>query len=129
MKGKLKEGWEEVELGNEEYFQILSSGINEFKGEKEYLSTESIKTDKIEKVECSISFTERPSRANMQPVINSIWLAKMQSTLKVYLFDEKNKDEADKYILPTGFAGIKVNEKRVSPKYLRYFLFTKQLLH
>ena len=43
MKTKqLPEGWKEVELGDKEYFTILSSGINKFEGEKGYLSTLSI---------------------------------------------------------------------------------------
>jgi len=121
----LPDGWQEVELGNKEYFDIISSGINEFEGEKDYLSTESIQETKIEKVECKITYENRPSRANMQPVINSIWFAKMKATLKVYCFDDNNKNETKKYILSTGFCGIKVNEKLVCPQYLRFFLISK----
>ena len=114
--------WKEVELGDCEYFTILSSGINEFKGEKEYLSTESVKGTRIEKTECVISYEDRPSRANMQPILNSVWFAKMQATLKVYSFDKENEEEISKYILSTGFAGIKINEKLVSSKYLRLII-------
>ena len=122
MKNKLPEGWKEVELRNQEYFTILSSGIEKFKGGKEYLSTESVQGTSIEKVECAITYEDRPSRANMQPALNSVWFAKMQATLKVYFFDEDNKGEINNYILSTGFAGIKVNEELVSPKYLRLII-------
>ncbi|MBU0460398.1 MAG: restriction endonuclease subunit S [Nanoarchaeota archaeon] len=122
---KLAEGWKEVELGNDDYFTLLSSGINKFQGKKDYLSTESIQGTRIIKIEDIISYGERPSRANMQPVLNSIWFAKMQSTLKVYSFNEINKNEIEKYILSTGFAGIKVNEKLVDTEYLR-LLFTSE---
>ena len=122
---RLPEGWKEVKLGNQEYFTILSSGIDKFEGEKEYLSTESIQGTKIEKIECVITHEDRPSRANMQPVLNSVWFAKMQATLKIYSFDEENKKEINKYIMSTGFAGIKVNERLVSPKYLRLMLMSK----
>ena len=44
---KLPNGWIETSLGDKEYFEILPSGINKFSGEKEYLSTESIKKTKI----------------------------------------------------------------------------------
>jgi len=120
---KLMDELKEVEFGNEGYFEILPSGIERFIGEKSYLSTESIKKTKIEKIECKISFNNRPSRANMQPILNSIWFAKMKSTLKVYVFNELNKEEIEKYVLSTGFTGIKVM-KTVSPKYVRYFLLT-----
>ena len=124
MKNKLPNSWIETNLGDKEYFEILPSGINKFSGEKEYLSTESIKKTKIEKVECKISYKNRPSRANMQPGLNSVWFAKMKSTLKVYSFDEKNKEEVERYILSTGFAGIKINEQLVDIRYLRAYLLT-----
>ncbi|MEM4331033.1 MAG: restriction endonuclease subunit S [Candidatus Pacearchaeota archaeon] len=126
QKTKLPEGWREVELGDSEFFEILSSGIEKFEGEKDYLSTESIQATKIEKIEAKITFKNRPSRANMQPVLNSVWFAKMQATLKVYVFDENNKDEIKKYILSTGFAGIRCKENKVYPKYLKYFFITNK---
>jgi type I restriction enzyme S subunit len=122
-KGEIE--WREVELGNEKYFNILSSGINKFQNEKDYLSTESVQGTQIEKVECKIKYEERPSRANMQPVFNSVWFAKMKSTIKVYSFSKKNKEEINKYILSTGFAGIKFNED-VSSDYVKFFLLTER---
>lgn len=117
--------WREVELGNESYFKIVSSGINTFDGEKDYLSTESIKRTKIEKVESKITYENRPSRANMQPIFNSVWFAKMQSTLKVYAFTKDNKKEIGQYILSTGFAGIQILNKEISPDYIRVYLATE----
>jgi len=124
MKSNLPENWSEVKFGNPQYFTILSSGINKFKGGKKYLSTESIQGTKINKIEGVITFNDKPSRANMQPVLNSVWFAKMQGTVKVYSFDEKNSEEINEYILSTGFSGIKVNHKLISPKYLRLILLS-----
>ena len=121
--GKIPEDWEVVKLDNKEYFEILPSGIKKFGGQKDYLSTESIQEDKIIKVETKIEFDNRPSRANMQPILNSVWFAKMKETLKVYAFIEKNIEEIKKYILSTGFCGIKCEEK-VFPKYLRQFFLS-----
>jgi len=125
-KTKLPEGWQEVELGNKEYFEIQPSGINKFEGEKDYLSTESIQGTNIEKIECKITYKDRPSRANMQPVLNSVWFAKMQATLKVYSFTQANKGEINGFILSTGFAGIRVDDSKVDPFYLRHFLKSKE---
>ena len=116
--------WQEVKLGDEEYFKIIGSGINKFQGERDYLSTESIKGTKIKKIECKITYDDRPSRANMQPFLNTVWFAKMKSTIKVYYFSNKNKEEIDKYILSTGFAGIKF-DSNISPDYIRFFFLTK----
>ena len=35
--------WPTKKLGDKEYFEILGSGIEKFEGEKEYLSTSSMK--------------------------------------------------------------------------------------
>jgi len=116
--------WKEIALGDKDYFEIAGSGINKFTGEKEYLSTESIKGTKIKKVEEIIKYDCRPSRANMQPVLNSVWFAKMQSTLKIYAFTKDNEKEINQYILSTGFAGIKILNKNISPEYVRIYLTT-----
>ena len=125
-KTKLPHGWQEIEFGNKEYFEIQPSGIDKFEGEKDYLSTESIQGTDIEKIECKITHKDRPSRANMQPVLNSVWFAKMQATLKVYSFTQANKGEINGFILSTGFAGIRVEDSKVDPFYLRHFLKSKE---
>ncbi len=117
----LQEGWIKKNLGTEG-LSIIGSGINKFDEKKDYLSTKSINGDKIKQVEREISYNKRPSRANMQPIINSVWFAKMKNTLKVYFFDEKNKDELDRYILSTGFAGILSRD--CVPIYLKYFFLS-----
>ena len=110
--------WPTKKLGDKEYFEILESGVEKFEGEKEYLSTSSIEKNKIIASEGKITYQKRPSRANMQPRVNSVWFARMINTIKVYSFTEKNKDEVNKYILSTGFAGILCNTEKVNPLYL-----------
>jgi len=122
--------WPTKKLGNKKYFEILGSGINKFEGEKEYLSTSSIGNNEIIMPECKITYNQKPSRANMQPRLNSVWFAKMKNTIKVYSFTQENKNEINQYILSTGFVGILCNTEKVSPKYLeKIFLsnwFNKQ---
>lgn len=108
-------------LGDKDYFEILSSGVEKFDNNKEYLSTESIQNTKIKKIECKITYNNKPSRANMQPILNSVWFARMQNTLKVYCFNEGNLEEIKRFILSTGFCGIKVNNKKVDPRYIKHF--------
>jgi len=116
--GLLPKEWRVVTLGNMDLFKILGSGINKFEGKKDYLSTTSIHINKIKEIECSINFKNRPSRANMQPIMNSVWFAKMKNTNKVYSFTAENKDEIEKYILSTGFCGI-LCKTEVDPIFLR----------
>ncbi len=49
----------------------------------------------------------------------------MINTIKVYSFTEDNKDEIDKYILSTGFAGILCNPEKVNPRYLEKIFLSK----
>jgi len=121
----MKSPWPTIKLGDKEYFKILGSGIERFEGEKEYLSTSSIEGNKIIAPECKITYQKRPSRANMQPRLNSVWFARMINTIKVYSFTENNKDEIDKYILSTGFAGILCNPEKVDPRYLEKIFLSK----
>lgn len=118
---QLPNGWKEEKFESND-FKILGSGIENFEGEKDYLSTESIQGTKIKKIEAKISYKKRHSRANMQPILNSVWFAKMKNTLKVYSFDESNKDEIERFILSTGFAGI--TSKSCITKYLKYFFLS-----
>jgi type I restriction enzyme S subunit len=117
--------WPTKKLGDKEYFEILGSGIEKFEEEKEYLSTSSIEGNKIIAPEDKITYWNRPSRANMQPRLNSVWFARMINTIKVYSFTEANKDEIDKYILSTGFAGILCNPEKVNPRYLEKIFLSK----
>lgn len=121
----MNKSWPTTRLGDEEYFEVLGSGIERFGGEKEYLSTSSIEGNKIISPEGKITYKERPSRANMQPRLNSVWFARMMNTMKVYSFTAVNREEVGKYILSTGFAGILCNSERVDPRYLEKFFLSK----
>lgn len=113
--------WIDTTLGDYRYFKIKGSGINYFDGEKDYLSTSSVEETKITYVEQEITFTKRPSRANMQPVENSIWFAKMKNTLKVLKSDAYLINRA---ILSTGFCGIECLS--VNDEYLKQFVLSKK---
>ena len=99
----IPEGWEIVNFGYQNLFKILGSGIKFFEGEKEYYSTSSIEGVNLIFSEGQVTFRNRPSRANMQPIINSIWFAKMKNTLKI--FYPQNYD-FENVIISTGFCGI-----------------------
>jgi len=121
--GPLPREWEVARLGDKNYFQLLKSGIEHFSGSKDYLSTSSIEGLNIIDIEQKITFNFRPSRANMQPILNSVWFARMINTKKIYAFSKENADEINRYILSTGFCGVKINGK-IDPSFLKYYFFT-----
>jgi len=118
--------WQTRKLGDKKYFTILGSGIEKFEGEKEYISTSCIEMNKIIKKECKITYQKRPSRANMQPRLNSVWFARMKNTVKVYSFTNENEYEINKYILSTGFAGILCNSEVIFHKYVEKIFLSEE---
>lgn len=90
--------------------KIIKSGIYMFDNSKEYIDTSSIEgINDFQKGEI-ITYTKRPSRANMQPLNNSVWFAKMKGSYKVILVNS-DLEIINKMILSTGFMGIVANEE------------------
>ena len=120
----LPEGWRVGKLGDENFAGIIGSGINEFDGEKIYLATADVSNSNIINTNKRITFQERPSRANMQPIEKSIWFAKMQDSRKLLMFDDYSEFEIENFILSTGFAGIKTTE--ISHYFMWCFILSKE---
>jgi len=120
--GEIPKDWEVTNLGDDRFFKILPSGIKKFEGFKEYLSTSSVEGNEIVKIEEFITYNKRPLRANMQPVENSVWLARMINSPK---FLKANKDLIENKILSTGFLGIQTKVKETCD-YLFYYIQTKE---
>lgn len=121
MIGKVPDGWRVGFLNDKETNEIKSSGISKFDGNKNYLSTESIKNHKINNIEEVITYSNRPSRANLQPSKNDVFFARMQGTEKVLKITE---DIEKNYILSTGFMPIKPFDK-LDSNYLTHYLKSK----
>jgi len=111
--GKIPKGWKVGYIGDGVLTRIIPSGIKKFEEEKKYIATANVKEGNILGFDKLITFNQRPSRANMQPIINSVWIAKMIDSIKHLVFTEENKKWVDEYILSTGFLGLKCDENSV----------------
>ena len=107
LKREIPKGWKDGLIGNSSLSFSLGSGIEQFESEKIYLSTSEVNYTRIVKHENYITLKSKPSRANMQPVADSIWFAKMKNTRKNILVSEFSEEIISDYIFSTGFAGIK----------------------
>ncbi|MBQ7277030.1 MAG: hypothetical protein IJS58_07295 [Bacilli bacterium] len=56
-----------------------------------------------------ITFNKRPSRANMQPIKNSVWFAKMKGSNKKLIITDNDSDLINNYILSTGYLGVEAS--------------------
>lgn len=106
---------DKVNLRNFYDLRELSSGIKKYDGYKKYYATGDVDFDKIMNTYECVNYENRQSRANMQPIKDSIWFAKMQNTKKLLWFNNDN-NEFD-FILSTGFMGL-----TISTNYYYYLL-------
>jgi len=106
LNREIPKGWDVQKLTETSICTTLSSGVETFDGEKIYLSTSEVDGDEIVSHAVKIDFTNRPSRANMQPRYNSVWFAKMKDTVKNVLINEDAETLASNYIFSTGFVGL-----------------------
>lgn len=110
LKREIPDGWTVECLAKNCLANILKPGIQVFEGEKIYLPTAAIEGDKIVDKTNVITYKNREGRANMQPVSNSIWFAKMKNTQKTLYFGEYSKENLDVLILSTGMCGVKCSK-------------------
>lgn len=69
--------WEIQQLNNNVLCSIIPSGIEKFEGEKIYYPTKSLQNKSIKDGE-RITYKNRKTRADMHPIKNSVWFAKMK---------------------------------------------------
>jgi type I restriction enzyme S subunit len=105
--GLVPVGWNYAPLGACRYTQILGSGIREFTGSKTYFATADVERGRIVGRGEEIQFSSRPSRANMQPTLNTVWFAKMKESPKYLFINQNRKWIAERCVLSTGFAGLR----------------------
>ena len=105
LKREIPEGWKVDNLMESSLCGDIKAGVDYFET-KNYLPTANINGEEITDGEY-ISFDNRESRANMQPVKNSVWFAKMKNSIKHLTIPENSDWFINKYILSTGFQGLK----------------------
>jgi len=103
--------------------QIKNPKPEKFSGEKRYYSTGNIDEHNVSENFELVKFENRPSRANVQPIENSVGFAKMKSTAKTLLVT-KNYSEC---IFSTGMNFLVPSENIIS-KYLYYYLISPYFL-
>ncbi len=114
--------WKKVRLGDGTLATIIKSGIEPFTGHKTYLATRDVQGLEIVGG-TPIMYNSRPSRANMQPSVYSVWFAKKWGVQKLLMFDEFSNN-VDDYVLSTGFLGLKT--KPETHYYIWLFVITDE---
>ena len=110
LKREIPEGWTVESIADNKLSKILKPGIKQFDGQKIYLPTAAVENDRIIDKSNLITYDNREGRANMEPVDNSVWFAKMKNTKKVLYFGDYSSQRISQTILSTGMLGLKCVE-------------------
>ena len=108
---KLAYNKEKIQIYTNDEISIANSGIDKFTGEKIYLDTSSVIGNSIIDNSYKVSYSNRPSRANMTPQDNTVWIAKLKNSPKHIIVKSYCDDLKNKYIFSTGFLGIKISKE------------------
>ena len=120
LKYRIPEKWKVDNCYDTNMFEIIKPGVQLFEI-KNYLATGNVEGNNITDGVC-VGYDNRESRANMQPLPNSIWFAKMKNSIKHITLSSNSAWFNEKYILSTGFLGIKCKEDTLC--YLHCFIYS-----
>ena len=105
------QNWKSTSIADERILEIIKPKIEKFIGSKDYIATANVSDHSVVGKLEEITYDKRPSRANMQPTIGSIWFSKMTGEHKALIVDEFDRQMIERSILSTGFLGLKPKEK------------------
>jgi type I restriction enzyme S subunit len=109
--------WEKEHLGTSK-IPFIKTGVKSYDGELEYYATGEVDDFQLGKKPTGLfTYKEKPSRANVKVLDNSIYLARMKNTLKIIKF-EKSKN----ILLSTGFLGLLPNIQFVNLDFLYHVI-------
>ena len=107
LKREIPEGWIVENLMETSICKDIKAGVDYF-DTKNYLPTANINGETITDGE-NVTYDNRENRANMQPIKYSVWFAKMKNSIKHITIPQNSDWFIEKYILSTGFQGLKCN--------------------
>lgn len=111
-----------INLLESEYFSLIKKNISRFEGEKRYLATADVQGLIRNQDIPSYNWTEKPSRAQKQPIINSVWFARMKDSDKIIGVDKFSSYLENEYIFSSGFAGLLATNEKYYPYVLNLIL-------
>jgi len=102
----INKDFEEICILEIPYFTFLKQNIKKFEGSKRYYATADVEGTNFVKEGIDYDYKNKPSRAQKQPLINSVWFARMKDSYKIAAFTKVNVFQAENSILSSGFAGF-----------------------
>jgi len=109
--GQIPEGWEVKGAMENKNWSFIHQSIGPYEGIKRYYATADIDGIAITGNGIEYIYSKKPSRAQKQPLLNSVWFARMQDTYKVLAVAKPNATLTTNSMLSSGFAGFKAPDE------------------
>ncbi len=113
--GNIPEGWKVASFLEIPHFEFIGENIPPYDGTKTYYATADVNGIEITGEGIEYTYKEKPSRAQKQPELNSVWFARMQDTYKVIPFTNGNAALTQRCMLSSGFAGFRSSDDVTFP--------------
>lgn len=113
VKG-VPEGWEVRKMTQLNKMNFVTDKLKPFDGLKNYYATADIDGINLGNPTELIQYVNRPSRAQYNPYLYSVWFARMKNTFKVLAISNSNSFLCENTILSSGFVGF-ITEKYYFP--------------
>jgi len=109
--GKIPAGWEVKGAMENRSWSFIRTSIGPYEGIKRYYATADIGGITITGDGIEYAYSQKPSRAQKQPLLNSVWFARMQETYKVLAVAKPNAALSTNSMLSSGFAGFEAPDE------------------
>ena len=109
------------------YWRFISENVSKYTGTKRYLATADIDGLEVTGPGIDYLFAEKPSRAQKEPIPNSVWFARMKETYKIAWYGPSDDDRASGEVLSSGFAGFEARDAELWP--LLFLILSSREFH
>ena len=97
------------------YWRFISENVSVYSGTKRYYATADVEGLVVTGLGIDYLFAEKPSRAQKQPIPNSVWFARMKDTYKIAWYEAEDDKRAAETMLSSGFAGFEAIDPELWP--------------
>ncbi len=98
-----------------DYWSFISENVGVYDGVKKYYATADVEGLAINGAGIGYVFSNKPSRAQKQPVPHSVWFARMKDAYKIAWYSDVNARNAEASMLSSGFAGFRARDSELWP--------------
>jgi type I restriction enzyme S subunit len=97
------------------YWRFISENVGAYRATKRYFATADVDGLAFTGSGIEYSYSDKPSRAQKQPLPHSVWFARMKDTYKIAWYGAGNANEVAGSILSSGFAGFEAIDPDLWP--------------